>query len=102
MAEMEWNDMGEIIHDERVLLYRPYVFLSRREGDWKVTFDWDDTYQGYEDGYDFNPFDPADKEITGYIEEGDEFLGEFIKAIDKFTEMLSILKRAEREGVSPS
>ena len=79
MAEMEWNDMGEIIYDGRVLMYRPYVYVSRRDGEWSVKFDWDDTYHGYEDGYGFNPYDPADSEITDYIKEGDEFLGEFLK-----------------------
>jgi hypothetical protein len=72
-------DMGEIEDNERVLLYRPYIFLSRRNGEWSVTFDWEDSYQGYEDGFDFNPFTPADLGLRAYISEGDEFLSEFLK-----------------------
>lgn len=71
--------MGEIEDNEPTLLYRPYIFLSRADGEWKVTFDWDDSYQGYEDGYDFNPFTPADLGLRAYIKEGDEFLSGFLK-----------------------
>lgn len=44
-----------------------------------MTFDWEDSYQGYEDGYDFNSFTPADLGLRAYIEEGNEFLSEFLK-----------------------
>lgn len=72
-------DMGEIEERDVMLMYRPYIFLSRRDGEWKVTFDWEDSYQGYEDGFDFNPFTPADLGLREYIKQGDEFLSEFLK-----------------------
>lgn len=71
-------DMGEIEEEPTLLMYRPYIFLSRVDGKWNVNLDWEDCYQGYENGFDFNPFPPADLGLRAYIEEGHDFLGEFL------------------------
>ena len=66
--------------DDFAMVYRPYVFVHRKGDGWAVKFDWDDSFIGFEDGFDFIPDRmPDDEELYKEAEVADAFLSEFLK-----------------------
>jgi hypothetical protein len=66
--------------DDFAMVYRPYVFVHRKDNEWTVKFDWDDSYIGFEQGDDFTPDRlPDDDELYSMAESADSFLTEFLK-----------------------
>jgi hypothetical protein len=66
--------------DDFAMLYRPYVFVHRKDNEWTVKFDWDDSYIGFEQGDDFIPDRmPDDDELYRMAEGADAFLSKFLK-----------------------
>jgi hypothetical protein len=62
------------------MVYRPYVHVHRKDGEWAVKFDWDDSFIGFEEGFDFTPDRmPFDDELYREAEAADRFLSEFLQ-----------------------
>jgi hypothetical protein len=66
--------------DDFAMVYRPYVHVRRKGGEWAVSFDWDDSFAGFEEGDDFTPDRmPFDDQLYEEAESADAFLEQFLK-----------------------
>ena len=66
--------------DDFAMVYRPYVHVRRKGGEWAVSFDWDDSFAGFEEGLDFTPDRmPDDDELYRMAEGADAFLSRFLR-----------------------
>ena len=66
--------------DDFAMVYRPYVYVARKGGEWDVRFEWDDSFAGFEEGPDFTPDRmPFDDELYRMAEGADAFLSKFLR-----------------------
>ena len=66
------------------LVYQPYIFLKKVDGEWQVEFDWEDCFKGWVDEGGLMVDEPPvlsyiKEPIYDYIIEGDDYLSQFLK-----------------------